>query len=86
MLDTSGLTDSLDQNIELVVCEIMRHTTAHRISKPELRIDLFLVYATQKFWVESNLFYSTDYTYGDVMFFVERYRQNITAALYAAKG
>ena len=86
MLNTNGLTATLDQNIEVVVCEIMRHTGKHRISKPELRIELFLTYATQKFWVESNLFYSTNYTYGDVMYFIERYRQNITAALYAAKG
>ena len=86
MINTNGICQTLDQKIELAVCEIMRHTVNHRISKPELRIELFLTYATQKFWVESNLFYSTNYTYGDIMYFVERYRQNVTAALYAAKG
>ena len=86
MINTNGICQTLDQRIELVVCEITRHTVNHRISKPELRIELFLVYATQKFWVESDFFSSTNYTYGDLIDFIERYRQNVTCALALANS
>ena len=86
MLNTNGLTESLEQSIELAVCEIAQHMAGHRVSKMELQIDLFLEYADRHYFSESYLFGFCSYTYGDLYNFILRYRQNITAALYAAKG
>ena len=89
MLNTNGLTESLEQSIELAVCEITQHMAGHRVSKPELRIELFLKYADRHYFSESYLSYLFNfcsYTYGDLYNFILRYRQNVTAALYAAKG